>query len=150
MKLIMKVMMKTTQKFKILTALTLAGSLFLAGCSTMNDSVNTVGKSVVWVAEGATKLATDVSVEKIDDKHYVLQQTLAQPIKSLDSWAMRIQAREVCPEGYIYENRNAVKLGAFAQSDNECVGGQNCGYELKWRIKCQKVPKEPFSLFGKT
>jgi len=124
--------------------------LGLSGCSTISDGVDAIGSGVVYVAEGTQKLTTDVTVEKESDGKFILQQSFNQPVKSLDSWAMRVEARELCPEGYIYLNRNALRSGGFGVSDADCTISGACDFQLQWRIKCQKVPQEPFSLFGKT
>ena len=145
-----KVFNRTSLKFKAGMVLSTLGLLSLTGCSTISDGANSVGAGVVWLAEGATQITTDVDVAKTDDKHYVLKQSFNQPVTSLDSWAMRIEARKVCPDGYVYVNRNAVKSGALGVSGADCAASHSCGYELQWRIKCQDVPQEPFSLFGKT
>ena len=138
------------QKLKMAIVVPSLCVVSLSGCSTINDSANTVGESVVWLAEGTTKLTTDVKVDKVDDKNFILQQTFNEPVKTLDSWALRIEARELCPEGYIYTNRNAFRDAAFGEANNECLANSRCQYQLQWRIKCQQVPQEPFSLFGKT
>jgi len=131
-------------------ALVSLGLFTLSGCSTIADGVNSAGKGMVTVGEGFEKLTSDVSVEKLSEDRYRLSETFNEPVTSLDSWAMRIEAREVCTEGYVYLSRNARKTGGFAYSDLQCTGGMSCSYDLEWRIKCQDVPKEPLSLFGKT
>lgn len=122
----------------------------LGGCSTLSDSMDYVGNSIVSASEATVQFTSDVKVEALEDKQFALAQTFNEPVRSLDSWAMRIEAREACPEGYVYLNRNAVKSAGFGIVDSECVGTGSCSYELQWRIKCQDVPDEPFSLFGKT
>lgn len=122
----------------------------VTGCSTVGDGVNTVGAGFVYVAEGAQKLVSSVEVEKIDANNFILQQDFNEPVRELDSWAMRIEAREVCPQGYVYLNRNALNNGGFGVSDADCAASSSCSYKLQWRIQCQDVPKEPFSFFGKT
>lgn len=123
--------------------------LTLSGCSTISNGVDSVGKGVVYAGEGLEKATHDVSVDKIDDEHFNLSVEYHEPVRKLDSWAMRIEAREVCPKGYVYLSRNARKTGGFAYSDTQCQGEMSCSYQLEWRIKCQDVPDEPFSLFGK-
>ena len=132
--------------------LVLAGLLAfsLTGCSTVGKGVNAVGSSVVYVAESADKAISDVKVDKTADDQFTLTETFYEPVRSLDSWSMRIESRELCPQGYVYVNRNAFKSSEFAYSDDQCVGGKSCEYKLQWQIQCQDVPKEPFSLFGKT
>jgi len=123
--------------------------LALSGCSTLSNGVDSVGKGVVYAGEGLEKVTHDVNVEKVNDERFNLSTEYNEPVRKLDSWAMRIEAREVCPKGYVYLSRNARKTGGFAYSDTQCQGGMSCSYQLEWRIKCQDVPDEPFSLFGK-
>jgi len=141
---------KVSLKMKTGWLLLSAGLLGLAGCSTIGSGVDSVGAGVVSVAESVEKIATDVNVEKVAEEQFTLSQEFAEPVTSLDSWAMRIEARAVCPQGYVYLNRNARKSGGFAYSDADCVGGASCAFNLEWRIKCEDVPDEPFSFFGKT
>lgn len=140
-------MMKKSQTGLVLALSALFG---LSGCSTIGDGVDAIGSGLVYVAEGAQQAISNVEVEKIDDNNFVLQQSFNEPVRELDSWAMRIEAREVCPQGYIYTNRNALNDGAFGISDADCAASGNCTYKLQWRIECQDVPEEPFSFFGKT
>ena len=154
---------KTTQKqntgievpINLVKKTAVASSLLLTpfilnGCSTLSDSADAVGSGVVYIAEGVQKTVADVQVKKIDESNFELQTSFNEPVQSLDSWAMRIEARKLCPDGYIYENRNAIRAGAFGESDAACLAAGNCTYKLNWRIKCQDVPEEPFSFFGKT
>jgi len=132
--------------------LLLAGLLAvnLTGCSTVGKGVNAVGSGVVYAAEGVDKAINNVEVTKTSDDNYTLTETFYEPVRSLDSWSMRIESRELCPKGYVYVNRFAQKTSEFAYSDNQCEGDMACEYKLQWQIKCQDVPKEQFSLFGKT
>lgn len=140
-----------TAKSKIMGVLALSLSVvILPGCSTVSNSVDAVGSGVVYVAEGFDQIASDVKVEKQADDKFTLSERFYEPVRSLDSWSMRIEAREVCPQGYVYLNRFAQKSSGFAYSDAQCEGEMSCEYKLEWLIQCQDVPKEPFSLFGKT
>lgn len=125
------------------------GLASITGCSTLSDGVDAAGSGLVSAAESAQRVMTDVKVTKIDTDLYELQSSFSEPVRSLDSWAMRVEAREVCPDGYVYEQRKALSQQAFGVSDEACVGA-NCTYSLQWRIKCADVPEEPFSFFGKT
>ncbi|MDX1352539.1 MAG: hypothetical protein R3254_05960 [Thiomicrorhabdus sp.] len=122
----------------------------LTGCSTITNGIDAVGSGVVYVAEGFDKVASDVSVEKKADDQFALTERFYEPVRSLDSWSMRIESRELCPQGYVYLNRYAKKTSGFAYSDAQCEGEMSCEYKLEWLIQCQDVPKEPFTLFGKT
>ncbi len=124
--------------------------VLLSGCSTIGDGMDSAGSAVVSLTEATAQSISDINVEKLGDKKYSLVQSFDEPVRSLDSWAMRIESREVCPEGYVYLNRKAVKSSLFASSDNECVASGSCHYELQWQIRCEAIPEEPFSFFGKT
>ncbi|WP_051144813.1 hypothetical protein [Thiomicrorhabdus sp. Kp2] len=139
----------TKSKSLVVMALSVS-ALNLTGCSTIADGMDAVGSGVVYVAEGFDKVASEVAIEKKADDQFVLTENFYEPVRSLDSWSMRIEARDVCPQGYIYLNRFAQKTSGFAYSDAQCEADMPCEYKLEWLIKCQDVPKEPFSLFGKT
>ena len=82
--------------------------------------------------------------------HFQLTEHFNEPVINFDSWALRAKSREVCPDGYIYESRQALKTAGFGSTHSACLDGANCTYALEWRIKCADVPYEPFSIFGKT
>jgi hypothetical protein len=146
-----KIMPRKVSKTRAVGLLVSGLSVFaLAGCSTLSDGVDAVGKGVVYIGESVETATSDVTVVKVDEDIYALSETFYEPVKSLDSWAMRIEAREACPKGYVYLSRNARKTGGFAYSEVQCEGEMSCAFNLEWRIKCQDVPDEPFSLFGKT
>lgn len=146
-----KKMFTTKPKRAIKTAsLLLTIPIFLSGCSTLSSGVDAVGNGVVTIAEKAQQITADVKVNKIDNENFELQTSFNEPVKSLDSWALRIEARELCPDGYVYDNRNIVKSSSLNHSDADCIASGSCAYTLQWRIKCQEVPDEPFSFFGKT
>lgn len=71
-------------------------------------------------------------------------------LTSYENYSLQRQAEKLCPKGYSFLNRQAISSVEFAQHHAECAQGRNCGYELEWRIRCGEVPREPFSLFGKT
>ncbi|WP_319379842.1 hypothetical protein [Thiomicrorhabdus sp.] len=121
----------------------------LSGCSSISSGVESVGQGVYGIFESWEKTAVEVSAEPLAKDEFLLATEKSGPVTGFDSWPMRIKAREVCPDGYIYLSRQAQKQGEFADSLTQC-SDQNCDYKLEWRIRCQEVPEEPFSLFGKT
>ncbi|MDA3806711.1 MAG: hypothetical protein PF440_02260 [Thiomicrorhabdus sp.] len=138
--------MQTSAKTSLLAiSLTL-----LAGCSSITGGVDTVGQGVVSLGDKLQSVTGNVQAEKIDDENFKLSELFYEPVNSLDSLALRAKAREVCPKGYTYQSRQAHKAGEFAYTHEQCVGGNGCGYTLEWNIKCEDVPYEPFTLFGKT
>lgn len=138
--------MQTTVKSSLLAiSLTL-----LAGCSSVTGGVDAVGQGIVSLGDKLQSVTGHVQVKKIDEENFKLSELFYEPVTSFDSLAMRAKAREVCPKGYTYQSRQAKKAGEFAYTHEQCVGGNGCGYTLEWNIKCEEVPYEPFTLFGKT
>jgi hypothetical protein len=132
------------------TSLLAISLTLLAGCSSITGGVDTVGQGVVSLSDKLQSATGNVQVKKIDDENFKLSELFYEPVISLDSLAMRAAARESCPKGYTYQSRQAHKAGEFAYTHEQCVGGNDCSYTLEWNIKCEDVPYEPFTLFGKT
>lgn len=138
--------MQTTVKSSLLAiSLTL-----LAGCSSVTGGVDAVGQGIVSLGDKLQSVTGHVQVKKIDEENFKLSELFYEPVTGFDSLAMRAKAREICPKGYTYQSRQAKKAGEFAYTHEQCVGGNGCGYTLEWNIKCEEVPYEPFTLFGKT
>lgn len=91
-----------------------------------------------------------IAVQPLSETEYELVQYRDEPPTGFESRALRKQAEALCPKGYEYLLRHAQKPAEFATHHAECALGKDCGYELKWRIRCGDIPREPFSLFGKT
>ncbi len=135
----------------IKTAAAAIGLTLLAGCSTMTGGVDSIGQGVLSFNDKLQSVTGHVQVEEIDDKSFKLTEVFYEPVTNFDSFAMRAKARESCPDGYVYESRHAKKTSELAYSHEQCVGTDACsGYTLEWHIKCEDVPYEPFTLFGKT
>ncbi len=132
------------------TSLLAISLTLLAGCSTVTGSVDAIAQGVVSLGDKLQSVTGHVQVEEIDEENFKLSELFYEPVTSFDSLAMRAKAREACPKGYTYQSRQAKKAGEFAYTHEQCVGGNSCGYILEWRIKCEEVPYEPFTLFGKT
>jgi len=131
------------------TALLVSALTSMVGCSTIGDGIDSAGSGMIKVGEAYGQATSKVNIEELAEKKFKLTTHYNEPVASLDSWTMRIEARELCPEGYIYLNRLASKQSAFGVSSVDCVGG-SCGYKLEWQIECRKLTEEPFSFFGKT
>jgi len=134
---------------KVKSVMAVSGLFMLVGCSTIGDGVDAAGSGVLSAGQAYGKATSDVHVEAISTEQFKLVKTYDEPVRSLDSWAMRIESRQLCPEGYVYVNRFASKTAPFGMDDAQCLT-DNCIYKLEWQIKCQKVAEEPFSFFGKT
>lgn len=93
---------------------------------------------------------SQVEVRELAQDEFELSLYRDAPPMSFESRAMRKQAEQLCPTGYRYLLRQAVKQGEFATHHAECAAGKDCGHQLEWRIRCGNVPREPFSLFGRT
>ncbi|MBF6058452.1 MULTISPECIES: hypothetical protein [Thiomicrorhabdus] len=132
-----------------LSLLTCSVLFSVSGCSSISSGVESIGKGVYNLAETWEKNTVDVSSKPLTEDEFLLATDVRGPVTGFDSWPMRIKAREVCPDGYIYLSRQAQKQSEFANSLTQCSDG-DCSYKLEWRIRCEDVPEEPFSLFGKT
>ncbi len=122
----------------------------LSGCSSVSSVADSVGASFVSVGDNLQSVMGSVQAVQVSENTFDLIERYDEPVTGFDSWSMRVKAKQVCNEGYIYQSRHAFKVGAFAKSHEPCVEGEACRYALEWRIQCKKVPYEPFSLFGKT
>ena len=122
----------------------------LSGCSSVGSVADSIGASLASAGDSLQLAMGSVQAVQVSEDVFDLIERFDEPIKGFDSWSMRVKAKQVCEEGYIYQSRHAFKEGEFAKSHEPCVEGQSCRYALEWRIKCKKVPYEPFSLFGKT
>lgn len=89
-------------------------------------------------------------VTSLAPDEYVIEQTRHEPPMSYESRALTKQAEKLCPNGYSYLLRQNKAESDFAKHHGECAMGANCEYVLQWRIRCGNIPREPFSLFGKT
>ncbi|GKT12044.1 MAG: hypothetical protein ISEC1_P1018 [Thiomicrorhabdus sp.] len=130
--------------------LLVVGVALLSGCSTIDSSVDSVGSGMVSAGDSLQSLTGNVQTKKMNEKTFHLTEFYHEPVTTFDSWSLRSKAREVCPGGYVYDSRQALKMGKFADTHSECANDASCGYALEWRIRCEDVPYEPFSLFGKT
>lgn len=124
--------------------------MVMSSCSSFNGMAESVGASLVSAGDGLQSAQGSVQAVQVSENVFDLIERYNEPVMGFDSWAMRVKAKEVCHEGYIYQSRHAFREGGFAKSHESCVEGESCRYALEWRIQCKKVPYEPFSLFGKT
>ena len=138
------------QKTGFKTILLAASVILLSACSTIDDSVDSFGRGMLSVGDSLQSVTGNVQTKKVDEKRFHLTEGYNEPVTTFDSWSLRAKAREICPTGYLYENRQAYKMGAFGKTHEQCADKSSCAYVLEWRIRCEEVPYEPFSLFGKT
>jgi creatinine amidohydrolase/Fe(II)-dependent formamide hydrolase-like protein len=122
----------------------------LSSCSSFSDVVDSTGKSLASVGDSLQSITGHVQVVQVSEDVFDLAESYHEPVTNFDSWSMRVKAKQVCNEGYVYQSRHAIRTGEFATNHVMCAEGESCGYALEWRIQCKKVPYEPFSLFGKT
>jgi len=122
----------------------------LSSCSSFSGVADSTGKSLVSVGNSLQSIMGHVQVIQVSEDTFDLSQKYHEPVTNFDSWPMRVKAKKVCDEGYVYQSRHAIRTGEFATDHVMCAEGESCGYALEWRIQCKKVPYEPFSLFGKT
>lgn len=141
---------KSVMQVTLVPSILILNLAVLSGCSMVTNSVDTVGQGVVSVGDYVQSVTGKVQAQKLEDERFLLSEIYYEPVTTFDSWSMRAKARELCPKGYIYLSRQARKQAEFAYSHEQCSGEKACGYHLEWQIKCEKVPYEPFTLFGKT
>ena len=92
----------------------------------------------------------NVQVTDLTGDEYMIEQTRFEPPTSFESRALTSKAEQLCPKGYSYLLRQAYSDHEFAVHHGECATGADCEFKLQWRIRCGNIPREPFSLFGKT
>lgn len=128
----------------LLLSLVLVG---VAGCSSWGE------KAAQWSGHAVAKAGevmhpVIVAKAETDSKlMWVLKQQYNEP-PVLDGFQMDYKARELCPKGYLKEEVYALRPAKFAVNHAACVSAE-CHYTLVWKIRCDKVPHEPFSIFGK-
>ncbi len=119
--------------------------IMLAGCGTM------VEKVASWSGHAAGKIGEliyPVQVVSMEsEKAWLLKQHYDEP-PVLDGFQMDYQARELCPEGYVKEEVYALRPAKFEFDAVACVS-EACRYTLVWKVRCDEMPQEPFSIFGK-
>lgn len=133
-------------------------SVSVSGCSmTEKSSKETVDTSSVVVEKllpenvqqgGFTGAAEAVARDRYGDE-YRLSIWVNDTIHSLDNGVLHSQSQSLCANGYVKLSQQAFKRGRLKETSLACVNG-DCEYQLKWHIRCQAVPKQPFSLFGKS
>ena len=123
--------------------------LGMSGCSTLWDrTTDYTSRAVGAVGEKIHP----VQVRKLGEAggQPVLELRQRQnDVPRLVNWQMDHKARALCPKGYIREHAYAYQAGKrFAASEMDCAAG-DCTHDLIWIVRCDDVPQEPFSIFGK-
>lgn len=128
--------------------LLLAAAALASGCSVQSGAAK-IEQGFDYVVSSINDLDNAVQSEKVAENEYRLWQEANQSFKSFESSKMRVRSKQLCPIGYYPISRQARSNSELHESDLNCVGG-SCQYTLEWHIRCQDVPEEDFSLFGKT
>jgi len=126
----------------------LVATAVISGCSVQSGAAK-IEQGFNAVASTIDKLDSPVQSEKIAENEFRLWQETNHSFKSFESTQMRVLSRELCPIGYYPVSRQARSNNELKGSDLDCLDG-SCQYTLEWHIRCQDVPEEEFSLFGKT
>ena len=134
--------------------LALAVMLLLSGCGVLK-TVKSSGDTVIDWGRSAVAAAGNrihpVTVKKLPEREgqpaFLLRQQYDEP-PQLGTFALDNTAMRLCPKGYLLDTSYAVSPRKFGDSRVECVGA-DCRYALVWKIHCEEVPREPFSIFGK-
>lgn len=92
----------------------------------------------------------NVEVTKLAEDEFLIEQIRFDPPISYESRALTKKADQLCPIGFSYLLRQAHSEHEFATDHQQCAVGQDCQFTLQWRIRCGNIPREPFSLFGKS
>ncbi|BBP45756.1 hypothetical protein THMIRHAS_11290 [Thiosulfatimonas sediminis] len=121
---------------------------FAAGCS-VQGGAEKIGDGLGAIATSIQQFDADVQSEKVAENEFRLWQTSNESFKNFESQKMRAVSKQLCPIGYFITSRQMRSSSELKASDLECIGG-TCQSLLEWNIRCQDVPEEPFSLFGKT
>lgn len=138
--------MNVTKLFS-LTVL-LATTLFASGCSVQSGAAK-IEQGFDSITSSIQELDKSVQSERTGENEYRLWQESNESFKGFDSAQMRVVSKQLCPIGYYQTSRQARSNSELKDSDLDCIGG-SCKYSLEWHIRCQDVPEEEFSLFGKT
>jgi len=126
-------------------ALPVVVAMLLNGCSSWAN------KAGHWTSTAVAKtgdLIAPIEVQKQqDDLHWLIRQQFNEP-PVLDSLAFDYRARQLCPKGYLKDEVYAQRPAKFGVDPAVCATA-DCRYTLVWKIHCDEVPREPFSIFGK-
>lgn len=157
------VLLKTSMIFGLSTLLT------LQGCSTIDSSINAVSNTVDSIESSLQNALVEIEVEKLPEaqsqkggfggqltsapkplsQEYRLHRQVRSSVTDLDNRAMNAKAKTLCEQGYVKLSQQAFATKYLPKDTLECATS-DCGYQLTWHIRCQKVSEQPFSLFGKT
>ncbi len=125
--------------------LLVAVAVLVSGCSSW------ASKTSHWTSAAIGKtgdLIAPIEVKKgEDDLHWLIRQSFNEP-PVLNSMAFDFRARQLCPKGYLKDEVYAQRPAKFGVDPAVCVTA-DCRYQLVWKIHCDEVPREPFSIFGK-
>lgn len=89
-----------------------------------------------------------VDVKKIDAKVYALTAITYGDATHFRNDKMLDQADQLCPKGFDVISKNIYQTSEISKNSLGC-SGQNCVYQMEWRLVCSNKPREPFSIFGK-
>jgi hypothetical protein len=123
----------------------LSALVLLSGCSSWANKASHWTSTAV--ASTGDLIAPIEVKQQQDDLHWLIQQQFNEP-PVLDSMAFDFRARQLCPKGYLKDEVYAQRPAKFAVDPAECTTA-DCRYTLVWKIHCDEVPREPFSIFGK-
>ena len=127
----------------------IAASVLLGGCpSRWDKTADYTSRAVATVGDYIHPV--EVKTLRDDERFalYELRQRQDSPPK-LEKWQMDHKARALCPKGYVREHAYAYREGGRFGLDEISCSAQDCRYDLVWIVRCDDVPQEPFSIFGK-
>lgn len=138
--------MNVTRIFSLSAAI--AAVVLASGCSVQGGAAK-IEAGFSAIAHSMQKFDEPVQTEQVGENEYRLWQTSFESFKNFDSMNMRTTSKQLCPIGYYQTSRQVRSNAELKETDAECVGG-TCKSTLEWYIRCQDIPEEPFTLFGKT
>ncbi|WP_130537498.1 hypothetical protein [Thiomicrorhabdus indica] len=147
-----------------------ASGLLLQGCSTLDSGIEKMADFSDSVEESLQSAFVEIEVTELSDqevqkggfggsleaiadkkygKEYRLSRSINDTIQDLDNRALHAKSRTLCEQGYVKLSEQAITQGTLKENSLDCVSG-NCKYQLNWHIRCQDIPEQPFTFFGKT
>lgn len=142
----------------------------LQGCSTIDSSIAKVSSAYDRVELSLQSAMVEIEVEQLTDtqkqkggfggevegfvekaygNEFILARQVNDTATDLDNRAMHAKSKSLCEKGYVKLSQQAVAKRSLKDTSLQCVSG-DCRYQLNWHIRCQDVPEQPFSLFGKS
>lgn len=148
-----------------------ACALMLQACSTVDSGI---AKTIDTVGEMDAKVRlalVEIEVQELDAAHqqkggfvaaadrmpgstkfgkqYVLSRAMNTTATEFDNRTMHLKSKQLCESGYVKLSEQALAKQSLKDTTYQCAT-EDCRFQLSWQIRCQEVPEQPFSFFGKS